>query len=135
MNNVVNKRSSERGGAGVKFLGVALIIILIFNAGINFIPVAYNGASFKQEMHTAVIQAVAIPGKMSPVDMVKQKLQVAAVNNDLPEDAFVEVKQNKKILEAHVIYTKNVSIIPFGIYNYQYEFDHTVTPVGFLAKN
>jgi len=134
MKKAVEKRSSERGGAGVKFLIIAVVLFLIGNAGIQFIPVAYNGESLKQDMHTAVVQGLAMPSKMSPVDMVKQKIQSSVQSNDVPPDAFVEVKQVNKIIQAHVAYTKEVPILPFGIYTYQYEFDHTATPTGFLTK-
>ncbi len=134
MKKAVEKRSSERGGAGVKFLIIAVVLFLIGNAGIQFIPVAYNGESLKQDMQTAVVQGLAMPGRMSPVDMVRQKIQSSVESNNVPQDAFVEVKQVNKIIQAHVAYTKEVPILPFGIYNYQYEFDYTATPTGFLTK-
>jgi hypothetical protein len=49
--------SSERGGAGVKFLIIFVVLILAANAGYNYIPVAYAGESFRQEMQTAVVMA------------------------------------------------------------------------------
>ncbi len=134
MKKAVEKRSSERGGAGVKFLIIAVVLFLIGNAGIQFIPVAYNGESLKQDMHAAVVQGLAMPGRLSPIDMVKQKIQNSIQSNEVPPDAFVEVKQVNKVVQAHVAYTKEVPILPFGIYNYQYEFDHTATPTGFMTK-
>jgi hypothetical protein len=133
MSKNVNKRNSERGGAGVKFLSVVVVLILIANAGYNFIPVAYNAENFKQDMYTAVVQAFAMPGK-SPIDQTKQRIYSAAHNNNLPPDISVEVKQTNNILTAHVAFTKQIQIIPFGIYNYEYQFDHTATPTGFLTK-
>ena len=136
MKKSVNKKSSEHGGAGVKFLLVAVALILAANAGYQFIPVAYNGESFKQEMQTAVIQGVAVPViKTTPVDVVKGKIQKAMIANDIPLDASVEVKQINNIVNAHVTYTKEVPILPFGLYNYEYHFDHTATPSGFVMKN
>lgn len=134
MKKAVEERSSEHGGAGVKFLIIAVVLFLIGNAGIQFIPVAYNGESLKQDMQTAVVQGLAMPGRLSPVDMVKQKIQSSVQSNDIPPDAFVEVKQVNKVIQAHVAYTKEVAILPFGIYTYQYEFDHIATPTGFLTK-
>ncbi|HVE55193.1 MAG TPA: hypothetical protein VNB22_00085 [Pyrinomonadaceae bacterium] len=134
MKKAVEKRSSEHGGAGVKFLIVVVILFLIGNAGYHFIPVAYAGESLKQDMHTAVIQGLAMPGRMSPLDMVRQKVQSSVDSNNVPPDAFVEVKLVNKVIQARVAYTEDVPILPFGIYNYQYEFDHTATPSGFLTK-
>jgi hypothetical protein len=85
-------------------------------------------------MQTAVVQGLALPTKMSPVDAVKAKIQNAVQSNHVPDDAFVEVKQVNNIIQAHVIYTKEIPVLPFGMYNYQYQFDHTVTPSGFLTK-
>lgn len=134
MKKAVKKRNSEHGGAGVKFLLVVLVLFLIGNAGYQFIPVAYAGETMKQDMQTAVVQGTALPGKMSPVDMVKQKIQSAIQSNNVPADAFVEVKAVNNIIQAHVVYTQDVSLLPFGLYNYQYHFDHIATPTGFLTK-
>ena len=134
MKKAVDKRSSERGGAGVKLLIVLLVIVLIANAGYQWIPVAYAGENFKQDMQTAVVQGFAATGRMSPVDVVKKKIISSAETNDLPADYILEVKATSNSLSAHVVYTKEVPLLPFGIYNYQYQFDHTATPTGFLTK-
>jgi hypothetical protein len=134
MKKVVETRSSERGGAGVKLLMVALVLFLIGNAGYQFIPVAYAGESLKQDMQTAVVQGLAAPGRVSPVDLVKQKIQVSAESNKIPPDVLIEVKAVNNMIQAHVAYTQEVPILPFGIYNYHYEFNHVATPSGFLTK-
>ena len=134
MKKVVEKRSSEHGGAGVKLLLVLLVLVLIGNAGYQWIPVAYAGESFKQDMQTAVVQGLASPGRTSPIDLVKKKIIASAESNDIPTDFVIEVKAANNSVSAHVAYTKEVPLLPFGMYNYQYEFDHTATPVGFLTK-
>ncbi|MFN2501002.1 MAG: hypothetical protein ABR530_03200 [Pyrinomonadaceae bacterium] len=134
MKNISTNRESERGSAGVKFAIVLGVIVLIFHAGYQYLPVAYGAESFKTEMQTAVLQGLALPGKLSPVDNVKTRITRAAVQNDIPSDALIDVKQSGNVLTAHVAYTKSVNILPFGIYKYRYEFDHTATPTGFLLK-
>lgn len=134
MNSNKFDRSSERGGAGVKFLIVFVLIILAGNAGYNYIPIAYNGASFRQEMDTAVVKGMATSGRLKPADVVSDYLRRAATDNDLPVDAFVEVKDNGKYVQAVASYSVDVSILPFGIYKYKYQFDHTAVPTGFLTK-
>lgn len=134
MKKAVEKRSSEHGGAGAKLLLVLLVLFLIGNAGYQFIPVAYAGESLKQDMQTAVVQGLAVPGKASPVEIVKKKIWASIMSNNIPSDAFVEVKAANDSINAHVYYVKEVPILPFGIYNYKYQFDHTATPVGFLTK-
>lgn len=128
-------RNGERGEAGAKLLIVLTVLILIGHAGINYVPVAYAGESFKQDMQTAVVQGLATPTRAGkPTDFVKDKIARAIAANDVPGDAYVEVKQNGKTLQARVYYTKTVNILPFGIYKYEYVFDHTATPTGFLLK-
>lgn len=133
MNN--QHRRSERGGAGVKLLLAGLVLFLIGHAGYQYIPVAYQGANFKQEMQTAVINAVAMPGVgKTPVDVVKEKVMAAVRSNQLPANTLVQVKQANNVVQAHVSYSKQVPLLPFGIYNRTYQFDHTATPTGFLAN-
>lgn len=134
MKEAVEKRSSEHGGAGVKLLVVLLGLVLIGNAGYQWIPVAYAGENFKQDMQTAVVQGFAATGKMTPVDVVKTKIKASAESNDIPADFLMEVKASNNSLSAHVSYVKEVPLLPFGIYNYQYEFNHIATPTGFLTK-
>lgn len=128
-------RNNERGGAGVKLTIVMVVLFLAAHGGYNYIPVAYSAESFKSEMYTAVVQGLAVPGRMSPVDSVKTRIQRAAVANDIPEDAVMDVKVVNKVVQAHVVYTKTVNILPLGLYTYSYHFDHTATPTGFLLKN
>lgn len=128
-------RKAERGGAGVKFLAVAVVLFLIGHAGCNYIPVAYQGESYKQEMQTAVLQGTALPATGNPIGVVKQRLLKIARESDLPPDIFIDVKQVNNVISAHVRYSKNVSMLPFGIYTKQYMFDQTVTPSGFILKD
>ncbi len=126
---------SERGEAGFKLLVFVIIACLIGFAGINYVPVAYEGASFKQEMETAVIKGFAIPSQgLSPVDSVRQKLKRAMTENQIPIDAYLDVKQIKNVVQARVYYRRQVDILPFGIYSYTYVFDHTATPTGFITR-
>ncbi len=134
MEKVVRDRSSERGSAGVKFAIVLTIIILVANAGYNFIPVAYEAESLKTDMAAAVLQGLAMPGKMNPVDNVKARIQRAMIVNQSPNDATLAVTMQGSVIQARVTYVKPVSMLPFGLYKYKYEFDNTATPTGFLLK-
>jgi len=134
MNKAVNHGDNERGSAGTKFLAALAVILLVANAGYNYLPVAYSAENFKAEMATAVLQGMAMPGKINPVDNVKARIQKAMTQNDIPADATMDVKQAGNAINAHVVYTKDVNILPFGIYKYHYRFDEVVTPTGFLLK-
>ena len=71
---------------------------------------------------------------MNPVDNVKTRVTKAIQENNIPADAVVEVKQVGNAITARVAYSKQVNILPFGIYKYNYKFDYTATPTGFLMK-
>jgi len=133
--NKIKNGNSETGSAKVKLVVVLLILFLIAHAGYNYVPVAYEGENFKQEMQTAVVQGMAVPPGIQPVDMVKGKLQKAIAANNIPSDAIVQVKPVNNSVTAHVSYTKQVNILPFGIYKYNYKFNNTATPTGFLFKD
>ena len=128
-------RKSERGSAGAKLVAVMVVLFLIGHAGYNYIPVAYQGQSFQQEMQTAILQGVALPGlNKTPADVVKEKIVNAIRLNGIPSNAVVEVKALNNSVQARVAYAKVVNLLPFGIYTYNYQFDHTATPTGFLLK-
>jgi len=134
MTNKYEMRRGERGGATVKFMIIALVLIVFANAGYNYVPVAYEGASFRQEMDTAVVKGLAASGQLKPIDVVKAHIQHAARDNNIPVDALIEVKPSGNFVQAHASYVKDVSVLPFGLYRYQYRFDHTATPTGYLTK-
>jgi len=134
MNNAIRDRESERGSAGVKFAITLAIIMLVANAGYNYVPIAYEAESVKTDMQTAVLQGIALPGKLNPVDNVKERLQKTFAVNHVPPNVIMDVRQIGNSITARVAYSKEVSILPFGIYTYSYVFDHTATPSGFLLK-
>ena len=127
--------NSQRGNAGVKLVLVLVVLFLAGNAGYNYVPVAYNGESLKQEIQAAVSAATTIPPTTgTPVDYAKRRLTSVARANGAPLDTFIEVKQINGLLQARVSYTKQVPLLPFGLYEYKYQFDHTANTNGFLAK-
>lgn len=134
MDNKPIVRESERGSAAVKFVMILLAIILLANAAYNYIPVAYQGASFRQEMDSAVVKGMAASGRMKPMDVVANVIKKAAYDNDVPDDAFVEIKPAGGYIQAHVVYSKKVSLLPFGMFNHTYNFEHIAVPSGYLMK-
>jgi hypothetical protein len=134
MNNDRIDISSERGSAGVKFIIFLAVVILVGNAGYNYIPVRYQAESMQTEMATAVLQGLAMPGRINPIDNVKARVQRAAQANDIPPDALITVTQAGNAIQARVTYEKDVALLPFGMYKYHFKFDHTATPTGFLLK-
>lgn len=133
--NIVKNCRAERGGAGIKMVLVLVVLFLIGHGLINFVPVAYNGASFKEEMQTAVVQGTALPNGNDPIGVIKFRLKRVGAAHSIPLNAFMEVKHLNGIVQARVAYTQDVALLPFGLYTYHYQFDHTATPSGFLTKN
>ena len=134
MKNSSRNRTSERGSAGVKFLIIVVVLVLAAHAGYQYVPVAYQGANFRQEMDTAVVKGLAASGNMKPMDVVKAHIERAAADNELPADALIEIKPEASHIQAHVAYQKQVNMLPFGIYKYNYQFEYTAAPTGYLTK-
>src|SRR5262245_36364132 len=135
MNSEKRDRSSERGSAATKFVLILLVLVLIGHAGANYVPVAYSAESFKQEMQTAVVNGMAVPSTVKPVDNVRIRIERAAADNDIPKDMVLDVKMNSLTVVAHASYTKKVNLLPFGMYVYDYKFDYTAVPSGYLLKD
>ena len=134
MKKLNSNRSSERGSAAWKFIFVFLIILLAANAGWNYVPVAYQGASFRQEMDTAVVKGISAAGRVKPIDAVTASIKKASYDYDIPADAWVDIQPVNGVVEAHVIYQREVNMLPFGLYKYTYDFDYHAKPVGYLLK-
>jgi hypothetical protein len=128
-------RSSERGSAGAKLVMVLVILGLLANAGFQYVPVAYDGANFRQEMDTAIVKGLAASGQMKPLDVVKASVANSATINNVPADALIDIKPEKGgVITAHVSYNRKVNMLPFGLYVYNYNFDYTARPTGYLLK-
>jgi hypothetical protein len=134
MNRSVKNRESERGSAGTKLVIFLAILVVSANAGYNYVPVAYNAQSLRGDMDTAVLQGMAMPGKINPVDNVKERISKALITDSAPAGATLDVKQVGNGITARVTFQQPVSILPFGMYKYNYVFDYTATPTGYLLK-
>jgi len=135
MNKFEHYRKGERGSAAVKFFFIVIVLMTVAHAAYNYVPVAYSAENLRTEMHTAVVQGLALPGKMSPVDNVKSRIQQSVKRHGAPPNTLVDVKQKGNVIMAHVVYNQQVTLLPFGLYNYNYRFDYTATPTGFLADS
>jgi hypothetical protein len=124
----------ERGSAGAKLLIVVVLLLLMANAGYNYVPVAYEAETLKTGMETAVLQGMAVARGQKPVNLVKTKLLRVVAANNAPSNTFVQVTEVNQVVHATVKYTKRVNLLPFGIFQYDYVFDHTATPSGLLLQ-
>lgn len=123
----IKRRSSEQGGARLKFLIVAAIITAGFYAGYQFIPVAYQAFQLKDLMQHNVDTAAAL-GK--PPSWIKEQLVKSSVDYGIPADATIEPQQQDNRMEVKVHFTKPIE---FPGYVYNYEFDHTARSSTFLS--
>jgi hypothetical protein len=130
----MKNRKNERGSASTKMLIVGVVLFLIGHAGYVYVPVAYAGQSLRQEMQTAVLQASALPDKMSPVEVAKSRIAKSGAENGMPAGTPIDVKISGGTVSAHVKFSHKLALLPFGLGNYTYEFDHTATPGGFIGK-
>ncbi len=128
-----NTRHSERGGAAVKLLVVLVLLVIIGRAGWNFVPVWYEGQSAKQEMATAVKKAVTLPDKNNPKATLIRGLDVLKRASVIPNDASVQITEPKGALQVKIRYSRKVSILPFGLYDYDFVFNHTATANGIIG--
>jgi hypothetical protein len=130
----MKNRKNERGSASTKMIIVAVVLFLVGHAGYKYVPVAYGGQSFMQDMQTEVVKATALPSSSNPTEVAKNNIYKAGLQNGMPANTPIEVKSTGGTVSAHVKYSQKVALLPFGLGNYTYEFDHTASPAGFMAK-
>ena len=129
-----NKWHSERGGAGAKLLIFGVLAFLIAHGLYNYGMTSYQAANFKQDLQTAVVQGVTLPTTAGdPKVIIQKKIATIIPLHQLPSDTFYEVKKNGTTYSARVYYQVVVPILPFGLYDYNYVFDHTATPGDFYS--
>lgn len=120
-------RSSESGGARLKFLVVAAILGLVGYSGYVFLPVAYHGYLYKDLMqHNVDVAAVA----GYPPDWVKDQLTKSGPEYNVPAEAVITASRTDNRVVVRVQFT---TPIPFPGYVYNYEFDHTAKSTAFLS--
>jgi hypothetical protein len=120
-------RTSERGGARLKFIVVVTIIAIVAYGGYQFIPVAYQAYQLKDLMQHDVDTAVAL-GK--PASWIKEQLVKSSPEYGVPADAVITPTQDDNRMEVRVQFTQPIEF-PGFVYNY--EFDHTAKSATFLS--
>ena len=124
----MSARTSERGGARLKFLVVAVILGALAYAGYQYVPVAYQAYLFKDLMQQRVDAAAAL-GR--PPTWVKDQLSKSAPEYNVPADAEIEPAKQGDRIEVRVRFSRPIE---FPGYVYQYEFDHTAKSTEFSFK-
>jgi hypothetical protein len=130
----MKNRKNERGSASTKLIIVGVVLFLIGHAGYKYVPVAYGAESLKQDMHSAVMQATAMPLQSKPAEYAKTQIAKSGLQNGMPEGTPIDIKITGSVVSAHVKYSHKVALLPFGLGNYTFEFDQNVSPGGLMEK-
>jgi len=77
---------------------------------------------------------LAAAGRIQPVEVVQASIKKASFDYDIPAEAFVDIKPVNGVVQAHVAYTRQINMLPFGLYKYNYNFDYLARPTGYLLK-
>jgi hypothetical protein len=125
---------NQIGSANTKLLVFAIIVAVVGHAAYNYVPIAFGGENLKQEMHTAVLSGTALPGTSNPAEVTKNRLAKFVRDNGYPTATTVDAKQANGVISATIRFSQEVNILPFGLYKYNYVFDHSASPAGFLLK-
>jgi hypothetical protein len=116
----------EIGGTKLYALVALTVLFLLGHAGYNYLPIVYQYENFKSEMKGATMRVLTMPhGAESLSDKLKKQIRLAANENGVPGNAVIEVTELNNSLKAHVKFTKEINLLPFGLFRYRYEFDNT----------
>ncbi|CAN5564203.1 MAG: hypothetical protein H0T77_06715 [Pyrinomonadaceae bacterium] len=121
-------RSSERGGARLKFLMVMAILGAVACAGYYYVPVAYHAYLYKDLMQTKVDAAAALA---YPPAWVTDQLTKSGPEYGVPPETVITPTKENDRMQVRVQYSKRIE---FPGYTYLYEFDHTAQSTQFLGK-
>jgi hypothetical protein len=94
-----------------------------------------RGRALSRKWIRAVVKGIGVSGRINPLEAVTASIKKASREYEIPDDAFVEIKPVKGIVEAHVAYQRQVNMLPFGLYKYDYDFDYVAKPTGYLLKD
>ena len=120
------QRSTERGGASLKFMIVMLVLGACAYAGYLYVPVAYRAHAFSDLMQHYVDVASA-EGK--PPAWAGEQLIKNFGDYEVPADAQITPNKRDNRIEVRIQFVKPIE---FPGYTYNYEFDHTAISTAFL---
>lgn len=136
MNNErIQISKGELGGSKITLTIVLVILFLVGYAGVNYIPVAYGDSDIKQQMQTIATNATILPAATTgnnQVSWATTELSRLAAQYEMPPTAF-KAEMAGPSVKVSVKYRHKVSMLPFSLYVYEYDFDHTVTTAGYGA--
>ena len=120
-------RTTERGGARLKFIVVIAIIGIVAYVGYMYVPVAYQAYLFKDLMQHEV--DVAVTQGYTPA-WVQEQLTKSAPEYGVPANAVITPAQRDNRVEVTVQFVRPIELPG---YTYNYDFDHTAKSTQFLS--
>ncbi len=120
-------KSSERGGARLKFIIAILVFAAIGYTGYLYVPIAIDAYYFKDAMQTKV--DLAATQGFEPA-WIRDQLEKSKAEFHVPPEAIITAGKIDNRLEVRVQYTRPIS---FPGFTYNYEFDHTAKSNTFLT--
>ena len=121
------QQRSERGGAQLKLIIFAAVILAVGYAGYMYIPVAVDAYYFKDAMQNKVNLAAA-----QGYDTAWLAEQVSKSRGEfhVPDDAVITPSQNEGRMQCRVQFSRPIS---FPGFTYNYDFDYTAQSTSFLT--
>ena len=120
-------RSSERGGARLKFIIAITVFAVVVYVGYLYIPVAVDAYYFKDVMQNKVDLAAT---QGYETTWVTDQLVKSKAEYHVPENAIISPARQDNQMQVRVQFTRPIS---FPGYTYDYEFDYTAKSTTFLT--
>ena len=120
-------KSSERGGARMKFIVAIVVFAAVIYAGYLYVPVAVDAYYFKDMMQNKVDQA-AVQG--FDTAWIADQIEKSKAEFHVPPDAIITPGKNENRMEVRVQFTRPISLPGF---TYNYDFDHTAKSTTFFT--
>ncbi len=123
-------RQCERGSSTTKFVLVVIVLILVGYGAYNYIVMSYQCSHFKEKMQEIITQAYSLPNNknLNDPELVRQKIRSIGDYDSVPADAVINVNKKPSGVEAQVTFMREISLLPFNMYKYKYQFDFTAKP-------
>ena len=120
-------KSSERGGARLKFIIAIAVFAGVVYAGYLYVPVAVDAYYFKDVMQNKVDLAAT---QGYETTWIKDQLDKSRAQYHVPPEAIITPDRKDNQMEVRVQFTRPIS---FPGFTYNYDFDYTARSTAFLT--
>jgi hypothetical protein len=120
-------RSSERGGARLKFIIAITVFAVVVYVGYQYVPVAIDAYYFKDVMQNKVDLAAT---QGYETTWITEQLVKSRAEYHVPENAVILPTRQDNQMQVRVQFTRPIS---FPGYTYNYDFDYTAKSTTFLT--